>query len=64
LLAFCWYVGERTFAATFAIPNKGIEQMARKNDGACGNPKLIRIGVRLPRRPTEIRQGRLERQDF
>jgi hypothetical protein len=37
--------GEQTFAATFAIPNKGIEQMARKNDGACGNPKLIRTDV-------------------
>jgi hypothetical protein len=44
LLAFCWYLG-RTFAATFAIPNKGIEQMARKNDGACGNPKLVRTDV-------------------
>lgn len=32
------------FAATFAIPNKGIEQMARKNDGAC-DPKLIRTDV-------------------
>jgi hypothetical protein len=42
---FCWYLGEQTFAATFAIPNKGIEQMARKNDGACGNPKLIRTDV-------------------
>jgi hypothetical protein len=37
--------GEQSFAAIFAIPNKGIEQMARKNDGACGNPKLIRTDV-------------------
>jgi hypothetical protein len=35
---FCWYLGEQTFAAPFAIPNKGIEQMARKNDGASANP--------------------------
>ena len=37
--------GEQAFAATFAIPNKGIEQMARKNDGTYGNPKLIRTDV-------------------
>ena len=55
---FCWYrqlvrfvgifvgiSGEQTFAAAFAIPNKGIEQKARKNDGACANPKLIRTDV-------------------
>jgi hypothetical protein len=58
---FCWYPGEQTFVATFAIPNKGIEQMARKNHGACGNPKLIRT---LPRRPTEVQRGHVEsRQD-
>jgi hypothetical protein len=37
--------GEQTFTATFAIPNEGIEQMARKNDGACTNPKHIRTDV-------------------
>ena len=37
--------GEQTFTATFAIPNEGIEQMARKNDGACANPKQIRTDV-------------------
>ena len=36
--------GEQTFTANFAIPNEGIEQMARKNDGACANlcvPKTL-----------------------
>ena len=28
-------------AANFAIPNDGIEQMARRNDGAGANPKQI-----------------------
>ena len=28
-------------AANFAIPNDGIEQMARSNDGAGANPKQI-----------------------
>jgi hypothetical protein len=37
--------GEQTFTANFAIPNEGIEQMARKNDGACANPKQIRTDV-------------------
>jgi len=37
--------GEQTFTATFAIPNEGIEQMARKNGGACANPKQIRTDV-------------------
>jgi hypothetical protein len=40
LLAFLLVSGEQTFAATFAI-----EQMARKNDGACANPKPIRTDV-------------------
>jgi hypothetical protein len=33
------------FTANSAIPNDGIEQMARKNDGACANPKWIRTDV-------------------
>ena len=37
--------GEQTFTANFAIPNEGIEQMARKNDGTCANPKQIRTDV-------------------
>ena len=36
--------GEQTFTANFAIPNEGIEQMARKNDGA---NKLWRMGYRF-----------------
>lgn len=28
-------------AANFAIPNDGIEQMARRNDGPDANPKQI-----------------------
>ncbi|MCS3765841.1 MULTISPECIES: hypothetical protein [Bradyrhizobium] len=36
---------EQTFTTTFAIPDAGIEQMARKNDGACANLKLIRTDV-------------------
>src|SRR5260221_8280644 len=31
--------------ATFAIPNKEIEHMARKSGGACANPKQIRTDV-------------------
>lgn len=30
------------FTATFAIPNAGIEQMARKDDGAYADPKQIK----------------------
>jgi hypothetical protein len=45
LLAFLLVSGRTNVRGTFAIPNKGIEQMARKNDGACGNPKLIRTDV-------------------
>jgi hypothetical protein len=30
--------GDQMFTANFAIPNEGIEQIARKNDGACANP--------------------------
>jgi hypothetical protein len=37
--------GEQTFTATFAIPNEGIEQMTRKNDGTRANPKQIRTDV-------------------
>jgi hypothetical protein len=33
---------EQTFTANSAIPNEGIEQMARKNDGASGKPKQRR----------------------
>jgi hypothetical protein len=39
LLAFLLVSREQTFTANFAIPNEGIEQMTRKNDGACANPK-------------------------
>jgi hypothetical protein len=35
---------EQTFTANFAIPNEGIEQMARKN-GVCANPRQIRTDV-------------------
>jgi hypothetical protein len=31
-------IGDQTFTANFAIPNEGIEQIARKNDGASANP--------------------------
>jgi hypothetical protein len=37
--------GEHTFTATFAYSERGIEQMARKNDGACANPKQTRTDV-------------------
>jgi hypothetical protein len=37
--------GDQTFPVTFAVPNEGIEQMARKNDGVCANPKQIRTDV-------------------
>jgi hypothetical protein len=48
-------IGEQTFTATLAIPNEGIEQMARKDDGAGANPKQIRTDVDCRARPTEIR---------
>jgi hypothetical protein len=32
----------QTFTANFAIPNEGIEQTTRKNDGACAKPKQRR----------------------
>jgi hypothetical protein len=38
---FCWYRQAKRAAANFAIPNNGIEQMARKNDGAGADPKQI-----------------------
>jgi len=39
---FCWHREIKTIAANFAIPNDGIEQMARKNGGAVGaNPQQI-----------------------
>jgi hypothetical protein len=42
---FCWYfllvIERQTFTANFAIPNEGIEQMTRKNDGACAKPKQV-----------------------
>lgn len=37
LLAFLLVSGEQTFAANSLFPNDGIEQMARKNDGASAN---------------------------
>jgi hypothetical protein len=37
--------GEQAFTATFAIPNEGIEQIARKDGGACANPKQIKTDV-------------------
>jgi hypothetical protein len=45
MLVFLLASGEQTFTTTFAIPNEGIEQMARKNDGVCANPKQIRTDV-------------------
>jgi hypothetical protein len=35
---FCWYPKEQTFTANSAIPNEGIEQIARKNHGASAKP--------------------------
>jgi hypothetical protein len=32
---FCWYRQAKRTAANFDIPNERIEQMARKNGGAC-----------------------------
>jgi hypothetical protein len=45
LLVFLLVSGDQTFPVTFAVPNEGIEQMARKNDGVCANPKQIRTDV-------------------
>jgi hypothetical protein len=38
-------IGRTNVHGDFRIPNEGIEQMARKNDGACANPKQIRTDV-------------------
>jgi hypothetical protein len=54
LLVLLLVSGEQTFTATFAIPNEGIEQMTRKNDGAVRQPQADQDRRRLPRRPTEI----------
>jgi hypothetical protein len=35
---FCWYRETKRSPANFDIPNEGIEQIARKNDGASANP--------------------------
>jgi hypothetical protein len=45
LLALLLVSGQQTFTANFAIPNEGIEQIARRNDGASANPEQIRIDV-------------------
>jgi len=47
------------------FPNEGIEQMARKNDGAWRQPQADQDRRRLPRRPPEIQRGCVElRQNF
>jgi len=45
LLAFLLVSRDQTFTANFAIPNEGIERVARKNHGASANPKQIRTDV-------------------
>ena len=45
MLALLLVSGQQTFTANFAIPNEGIEQIARRNDGASANPEQIRIDV-------------------
>src|ERR1700732_828301 len=39
---FCWYRENKRSRRLSLFRTKGIEQMARKNDGACANPKQIR----------------------
>jgi len=57
LLSF-WLASEiKTITANSAIPNDGIEQMARKSDGA-GAMQSRSDRRRLPRRATEIRHDR------
>jgi hypothetical protein len=45
LLAFLLVSEEQTFTANFAIPNEGIEQMARKDDCASANPNTAPAGA-------------------
>jgi hypothetical protein len=42
LLAFLLVSGSKRSLRISAIPNEGIEQIARKNDGACAKPKQRR----------------------
>jgi hypothetical protein len=49
LLAFLLVSSEQTFTANFAIPNEGIEQMARKNNGASANPNTSTAGAPMMR---------------
>jgi hypothetical protein len=51
--------GEQTFSANFAIPNEGIERMARKNDGASANPNTstARVPVMGLSPPSKIRMS-------
>ena len=39
---FCWYRKSKRSRRISAIPNDGIEQITRKNDGACAKPKHFR----------------------
>jgi hypothetical protein len=46
-------------AANFAIPNDGIEQMARRNDGAGAYPNQIDVDCRAARPKFDIGDGPL-----
>src|SRR4030088_3346954 len=45
LLVSCWYRENKRSRRLSLFRAKGVEQMARKNDGACANPKQIRTDV-------------------
>ena len=57
----CWYRRKQSVHGEFrVIPNKGIEQIARKNDGAGANPKQIRsTSTAAPRDEIDIGDGPL-----
>ena len=60
LLVSCWYRENKRSRRLSLFRTKGIEQMARKNDGACANPKQIRTDVDCrAARPCRLRQGSL-----
>src|ERR1700730_12873606 len=49
---FCWYRGNKRSRRISLFPNEGIEQMARKNDGA--SAKTIVNLIRKQRKKIEV----------
>jgi hypothetical protein len=62
LLVFLLVSGQQTFRPNSAIPNEGIEQMTRQNDGACADPKQrrrARFRIPEPRYSRSVSDARI-----